>query len=73
MGTLVQPTTASSPFGSSIDAPALRLLERRPSGRGAAEAARPLPAARADWLSRLAAWAEAQPPHRHLGSWTQLR
>lgn len=26
----------------------------------------------AAWLVRLAAWAERQPRHRHLGSWTAV-
>ena len=30
-------------------------------------------AARADWMERLAAWAERQPNHRRLGSWMLMR
>jgi hypothetical protein len=26
----------------------------------------------ADWLQKLAAWADRQPRHRRLGSWTQV-
>lgn len=30
-------------------------------------------AARADWMERLAAWAERQPNHHRLGSWMLMR
>jgi len=30
------------------------------------------PARRDGWLERLAVWAEQQPHHRRLGSWTEL-
>jgi hypothetical protein len=30
-------------------------------------------AAQPDWLERLAAWAERQPMHHHLGSWMLQR
>jgi hypothetical protein len=30
-------------------------------------------AARADWIERLAAWAERQPNHHRLGSWMLMR
>jgi len=71
MGTLVQPSAASTPFAPAHEGPALRLLERRPSARRAA--APSAPATPPDWLSRLAAWAESQPAHRRLGCWTRLR
>jgi hypothetical protein len=44
--------------------------------RGRPAASRPLPARRAathrSWLDRLAAWAERQPRHHHLGRWTAV-
>jgi hypothetical protein len=72
MGTLAQPATGSSPFAASRETPPLRLLERRPSARRTDDTVRPQPVASPDWLSRLAAWAEAQPVHRRFGSWTRL-
>jgi hypothetical protein len=59
----------TAPFGSVL--PSLRSAlhvpqaARRPTH--AVEAAPATP-----WLERLAAWAERQPVHRHLGSWIPL-
>jgi hypothetical protein len=33
----------------------------------------PIASARPDWMARLAAWAEKQPMHRRLGSYTRPR
>ena len=51
--------------------PRARVAVRRPV-RVAAPVAAPAPA-QPGWLERLALWADAQPPHRRLGSWTLLR
>ncbi len=47
----------------------------RPSAPARQQAAAPAAApaaARAGWLERLALWAEAQPVHHRLGSWTVM-
>jgi hypothetical protein len=57
---VLSPGSAFSPRPSGV-----RRTRERP-------ATAPAPVA-AGWLSALAAWAERQPPHRRLGSWTVLR
>ena len=60
--------THTASFGSVL--PTLRSALHVPR-----TAPRPTPAAVAPvtpWLERLAAWAERQPVHRHLGSWSPL-
>ncbi len=60
-------STHTAPFG--IDLPSLRhALHLAPTARRPARAAAPtLP-----WLERLAAWAERQPRHHHVGSCGRL-
>ena len=61
-------TAHSADFGRRFDTPrAARALTQRSLPLDAATASRP------DWLTRLAAWAERQPNHHRLGSWTLLR
>ena len=51
--------------------PRARPAFRAPQGTAAPASA---PArVRTSWLERLALWADAQPPHRRLGSWTLMR
>jgi hypothetical protein len=61
-------TAHTADFGRRFDAPR--------AARAPAQRARPLDAptaSRPDWLTRLATWAERQPNHHRLGSWTHLR
>jgi hypothetical protein len=61
-------STHTASFGSVI--PHLRSALHRPQTRGSPARAAAAPAT--PWLERLAAWADRQPLHHRLGSWTRL-
>jgi hypothetical protein len=64
-------TTHTADFGLRFETSptaAYRPARAMPMDRSASAAA-----ARPDWLTRLALWAERQPQHHRLGSWTLHR
>ncbi len=62
--------TRTAHFGSSFHAPHAAL---RPFRRAPEPAQAPVQAAtHPGWVERLAAWADRQPMHHRMGSWTRL-